>query len=67
MVKKICMIGGSILFGAMFVIGLIILQSVPDRFSIPFPVRAIQGGALAMFATVGGFALAFVQAATVQE
>ena len=53
MVKKICMIGGAILFGAMFVIGLIILQSVPvmERISVPFPERAIAGGAVVLVPT----------------
>jgi hypothetical protein len=67
MVKKICMIGGAILFGAMFVVGLVILQAVPNRFAPPFPDRAVVGGSLAMFATVGGFALAFVEAATSEK
>ena len=65
--KKFFLIGGSILFGAMFVVGLIILLSVPDRFTVPFPDRAVQGGALAMFGTLGAFALAFLQAATTEE
>jgi hypothetical protein len=65
--KNFFMIGGAVLFGAMFVVGLIILASVPDRFSIPFPEKAIAGGALAMFATLGGFTLGFIQTATVEE
>jgi hypothetical protein len=65
--KNFFMIGGAVLFGAMFVVGLIILASVPDRFSVPFPHKAIAGGALAMFATLGGFTLGFIQTATVEE
>ncbi len=64
--KKIIQLLGAFVFGAMFVIGLIIIATTPNVSMIPVPDRAVIGGALAMFATVGGFALAFVEAATQQ-
>lgn len=62
--KRILMLAGAFLFGAMFVVGLIYLVQTPDRFAIPTPTMAVVGGSLAMFATVGGFVLAFLEAAT---
>lgn len=62
--KRFFEIGGAVLFGAMFVVGLIILWGVPDRFNPPFPDRAAVGGALAMFGTLGCFVVAFLEAST---
>lgn len=69
MTKRLFQIAGSVLFGAMLVIGLIILTQVPDpeRFTYPIPIKAVIGGSLAMFATVGGFVIAFIEASTQSE
>lgn len=69
MTKRLFQIAGAVLFGAMLVIGLIILSQVPgpDRFNYPIPYKAVIGGSLAMFATMGGFVLAFIEAATQEE
>lgn len=67
--KRMFQLTGSVLFGAMFVIGLIILAGVPgpDRFNYPIPIQAVVGGSIAMFSTVGGFVLAFIEASTQSE
>ncbi len=67
--KRMFQLSGSVLFGAMFVIGLIILAGVPgpDRFNYPIPIQAVVGGSLAMFACLGGFIIAFIEASTQSE
>ncbi len=63
--RKLVVLGlGATLFGVMYVVGLIILAGVDDKFVIPTPHLAVVGGVLAMFATLGFFALGFVQSAT---
>ena len=64
MSKTVVLAIGAFIFGAMMVVGLIILAQTPDRFVAPFPVEAVIGGSIAMFATLGGFIIGFIQCAT---
>ena len=64
MSKSVVLGIGAAIFGAMFVVGIIILMGTPDRFVAPFPIQAVIGGSIAMFSTLGGFIIGFIQCAT---
>jgi len=64
MSKLVVLGAGAFIFGAMFVVGIIIMLQIPDRFVAPFPIQAVVGGSIAMFSTLGGFIIGFIQCAT---
>lgn len=64
--KRLVLLLLAVLGGTMFVVGLIIMAGVPTdvRFSYPIPIQSVVGGSIAMFATVIGFLVAFIESAT---
>lgn len=64
MSKLVVLGAGAVIFGAMFVVGMIILVQTPDRFVAPFPIQTVIGGSIAMFSTLGAFIIGFIQSAT---
>lgn len=64
--KRLVLLLLAVLAGTMFVVGLIIMAGVPTdvRFAYPIPSQSAVGGAIAMFGTVIGFLVGFIEAAT---
>jgi hypothetical protein len=65
--RKITLLVGGLACLVVYALGIIGLVTTPDANAIPTPGRAVVSGVLAMFATLGVFAVGFVQTATIPD